>query len=85
MGTNAAEFLGAMSLILQPALTQIKGARLVSSDTSVPDEVTMLFQNQLADGNTKMSTLTLKQVGGNWKVKLPFHHTDDKPGTGVTQ
>lgn len=72
VGTNTEEFLGAMSLILHPAVAKIKGSRLVSTDTSVAGEVTYLFQNQLVDDNTEMSPLTLKQVDGNWKVKLPF-------------
>ena len=84
VGTNAAEFLGAMSLILQPALAQIKASRLVSTDKPAPEEVTYLFQNQLADGSTQMSSLTLKQIDGNWKVKLPFVR-DDKSGTRASQ
>jgi RNA polymerase sigma factor (sigma-70 family) len=77
-GTNIEEFLGAMSLILHPAVAKIKGSRLVFTETSTNGEVTYLFQNQLADGNTEMSPLTLKQVDGNWKVKLPFV-VDKKP------
>lgn len=50
----------------------------------MPDEVTLLFQNQLADGSTEMSPLTLKRIGGNWKVKLPFV-VDNQPGTRAKQ
>jgi RNA polymerase sigma factor (sigma-70 family) len=80
VGTNTVEFLGVMSAILQPAISKIKASRLVSTDTTAPDEVTLLFQNQIGDGTTEMSPLTLKQIGGNWKVRLPFH-VDPKPGT----
>lgn len=78
VGTNAGEFLGAMSLILHPAVSKIKGSRVVSTEASTAGEVTYLFQNQLADGNTEMSPLTLKQMDGNWKVKLPIV-ADPKP------
>ena len=78
VGINIDEFMGAMSLILHPAIAKIKGSRLVFTETSTHGEVTYLFQNQLADGNTEMSPLTVKQVDGNWKVKLPFV-ADKKP------
>jgi RNA polymerase sigma factor (sigma-70 family) len=78
VGTNNEEFLVAMSLILHPAVAKIEGSRVVSTDNSVEGEITYLFQNQLVDGNTEMSPLTLKQVDGNWKVELPFVE-DKKP------
>jgi len=84
VGTNTEEFLGAMSMILQPAVSKIKGARLVSMDKPAPDEVTFVFENVLADGNTQLSPLTLKQVGGNWKVKLPFV-VDKRPAPSTGQ
>jgi RNA polymerase sigma factor (sigma-70 family) len=83
-GTNTEKFLGAMSLILHPTVAKIKGSRVVSTDTSVDGEVTYLFQNQLVDGNTEMSTLTLQRFGSTWKVKLPFV-VDKKPAPNVEQ
>lgn len=72
VGTNTAEFLDAMSLVLQPAILKIEGSRLVSTETLASDEVALLFENRLTNGGTELSPLTLKQVDGQWRVKLPF-------------
>lgn len=77
VGTNAAKFLQAMSMILQPTISRIKGSRLVAVTNSPPDEVSLLFQNQLEGGEVQTSPLTLVRVGANWKVKLPL--VIDKP------
>jgi len=71
-GTNSAEIVMGLAIILQPGLAQIKASRLVSVDRTVPDEVTFLFQNQLSNGDVQTGPLTLKRVGTDWKVKLPL-------------
>jgi hypothetical protein len=76
-GTNTAEIVMGLAIILQPGLAQIKASRLVSVDRTVPDEVTFLFQNQLNNGDVQTGPLTLKRIGNDWKVKLPL--VVDKP------
>ena len=71
-GTNTAEIVMGLAIILQPGLAQIKASRLVSVDRTVPDEVTFLFQNQLSNGDVQSGPLALKRVGTDWKVKLPL-------------
>jgi hypothetical protein len=53
---------------LQPLFSQIESSRLVFTENTTPDEVTLWFQSQFNDGHTLFSPVTLKRAGGQWKV-----------------
>jgi len=56
--------------MFQPLISEIEASRLVFTENTTPDEVTLWFQNHFNDGHTLFSPLTLKHVGDQWKVKF---------------
>ena len=68
--TNANEAVDVISKMFQPLISEIEASRLVFTENTTPDEVTLWFQNQFNDGHTLFSPLTLKHVGDQWKVKF---------------
>jgi hypothetical protein len=68
--TNSAAVVEAMAKALEPLMSEIEKSKLILTENPAPDEVTFWFQSQFKDGHTMVSPLTLKHVGGNWKVKL---------------
>ena len=68
--TNSATVVEVMSKLLEPLMSEIEKSKLILTENPAPDEVTFWFQSQLKGGKTLVSPLTLKRVGGNWKVKL---------------
>jgi hypothetical protein len=49
----------------------------VFKDNPAPDEVTLWYQDRFPDGHTTVAPLTVKRIGGQWRVKFIF-------GTGET-
>jgi RNA polymerase sigma factor (sigma-70 family) len=68
--SNAAAFIEEVCKGLQPLMSEVEKSKLILTENPAPDEVTFWFQSQLNGGKTMVSPLTLKRVGGNWKVKL---------------
>jgi len=54
----------------QSLLSQIDASKLILTDSSAPDQVTLWFQSRFKDGHTLVSPLTLQRIGNSWKVRL---------------
>lgn len=70
--TNAtsAGFVADIAKGFLPLMSEIESSRLVFTENPAPDEMTFWYQSRFKDGHTMMSPLTVKQIGGQWKVKM---------------
>lgn len=67
---NAAGFVEDVSKLFLPLMSEIESSRLVFTENPAPDEVTFWYQSRFKDGHTMVSPISVKQIGGQWKVKL---------------
>jgi hypothetical protein len=74
---NLAALVEQTSKAFQVLLSGIEASRLVFKDNPAPDEVTLWYQDRFPDGHTTVAPLTVKRIGGQWRVKFIF-------GTGET-
>lgn len=70
--TNAtsAGFVADIARGFLPLMSEIESSRLVFTENPASDEMTFWYQSRFKDGHTLMSPLTVKQIDGQWKVKM---------------
>lgn len=67
---NTAGFVEDVTKLFLPLMSEIESSRLVFTENPAPDEVTFWYQSRFKDGHTMVSPISVKQVDGQWKVKL---------------
>lgn len=67
---NTAGFVEDVSKLFLPLMSEIESSRLVFTENPAPDEVTFWYQSRFKDGHSMVSPISVKQVDGQWKVKL---------------
>jgi len=69
-GTNAPGLVDLVAKDFQSLMSEIEDSKLVLTDQTAPDAVTLWYQSRFKDGHTLVSPITLQRVGNNWKLKL---------------